>query len=102
MTEIDDFKRVVEFIKKRFEYKHVLYNYEGLIAEITFFDDKLDDRFDVTIKLLPPNIWNIIVYKKRLIGHKIEYEKEGYIEFSPEETMARIENIYIEFKVKKL
>ena len=95
----------MEYLKERFKRKQILYSPEEKVINFELFDDsdtKLSDEYKIIIKEIAPNIFSLIVYKILTRNNKIKYERDGFVEFGEDNVIKRIDNLYVEFKIKRL
>ena len=98
-------KELFDFIRERFKKKRLSFNLDGTEIHFDLGDDgdkTWSDRFEITITKLNESIYSILVYKFLKRKGKMTYEKAGYIEFDKEAVKKRLEDLYLELKIKKL
>lgn len=98
-------KKLYEHIKKHFKKKRLMISLEGDEIVFDMFDENdktWGDRFEVHISKIADDIYSIIVYKMIKRNGRVSYEKDGFIEFSEDAVKKKLEDLYLELKIKKL
>jgi len=98
-------RELYDYIKKHFKKKRVMMSIRDNELVFDMFDESektWKDRYEVHIKKISDDAYSIIVYKMIKHNGKVNYEKDGSIEFSKDAVKRKLEDLYLELKIKKL